>query len=372
VDLKSSLEPGDLFVSYWLDKHLIVTVGDQEDIHTTELIPVSAHLEELVTAFEAMMTRTDQYAHFIAQDWRPADWPVLSSPPFSLSEILAGLSPLVVTESFRNLAVSSKYNRLLLLPDGILHALPIHLLLEQKTGLPWEKIFPQGVLYAPSASAYIYTKAKRRRESPNKAIILLGDIQDQRMVAEAEAVANRMPCQAEIISSREQLDRANQESDVLYIISHGDAPTRDEADTREGKMQQSTWAFGFDGARLGMEDFLSKGFVLSPGALVVLSACSLGQVQPGPVHELAGLVHALFYAGAATVLAARWPIPYEAAEEVFGGTVDRVFGGGLTLGAALIQALEQATKRKDLIELMSGPEAHTFFWGPFALFGCGD
>jgi len=36
------------------------------------------------------------------------------------------------------------------------------------------------------------------------------------------------------------------------------------------------------------------------------------------------------------------------------------------------RAIIAAKKRKDLNQLMAGPEANTFFWGPFAVFGYGN
>jgi hypothetical protein len=66
-----------------------------------------------------------------------------------------------------------------------------------------------------------------------------------------------------------------------------------------------------------------------------LSACSVGSVTAGAAHELEGLVHALFHAGAATVLAARWPVLYETATSVFCGAIRSSLYSSVPLSTAL-------------------------------------
>ena len=94
--------------------------------------------------------------------------------------------------------------------------------------------------------------------------------------------------------------------------------------------------------------------------------------MPGEAHELLGLVRSLFYAGAATVLAARWPILNATAVPVFANTIKLVFEKGHTFASGMNQALIDASAREDFRALMAGPGAATFFWGGFAVFGCGD
>ena len=120
------------------------------------------------------------------------------------------------------------------------------------------------------------------------------------------------------------------------------------------------------------QDFYRGNIKLAKGAVVVLSACSVGYTLPGPCHELHGLLRALFYAGAATVLGARWPILFEAADAIFGGTINLVFGNHISFAAAMNQTLNDAASRWDTWQLMPDADAAIFYWGPFALFGSGD
>lgn len=370
MDLKSTLKPGDLFISYWLSQDLRTVTGDQGGIHEVETIPLQ-NLGDLVAHFEAQVTRPDHYVRFIAERFRPPDWPIPTPLSFSMPEILASLGSILITPAFGKRVGSGDYRRLVIFPDGLLHALPIHLLVDSVGGSGGNRTFLDGVLYAPSASSYVYANAKRRKEKPRRAVILEGDAQDPLIALEAQSVARGMPCPAEIITRMDDLRKISAEADILYIAAHGQSPGTTDPQGLETK-GISTWSLRFDNTSLGPQDFFEERIKLARGAVVVLSACSVGHFMSGAVHELEGLIQALFYAGVATVLAARWPIFSQAAQAVFVGTIDNVYGSQMTFGAALNEAIASAMKGQDLKKLMSGPEAHTFFEGPFALFGCGD
>jgi hypothetical protein len=368
VDLRSTLQPGDVFVSYWLDDGIVSLVGDATEIHAADTRPAPG-LSELLTTFEAQVTRPDEYVRFIKPEYRSlqALTPVASPP--SMPDLLDRLASLVVPRALATRAVGTNCRRLIVFPDGALHLLPIHLLVERAAAHPWRDAFPGGIVYAPSASAYAYACAKRRLDAPRRAVVVVGDASDEALVREAQTVAKHMPCPASIIHRTSELEQTA-EADILYIATHGESGSSLRA--AAGRPSGAGWSLEFDSGALSAEDFFGKRMKLAPGSVVVLSACSVGHVMAGAVHELDGLIQAVFYAGAATILAARWPIFYEAAEEVFVDTIEQAFGGKVTFAAALAWALDQAATRGHARELMASPEAATFFWGPFALFGCGD
>lgn len=369
-DLRSVLQPGDLFVSYWLDDGVVALVGDHTEIHAPD-VRATPGLRDLLTTFEAQVTQPDQYVRFIGPEYRSPDSPAPAASSPSMQGLLDRLASLVVPGALATRAANGNYRRLIVFPDGVLHSLPVHLLVERAAGRPWREAFPGGVLYAPSASAYAYACVKRRREAPRRAVVLVGDVSDEALVREAQTVARHMPCPASIISRTSELEQTA-EADVLYIATHGESGTGRPAPTGVPPRLGAGWSLEFDGGSLDAEDFFGQRVKLAPGSVVVLSACSVGHVMAGPVHELDSLIQAVFYGGAATILAARWPIFYEAAEEVFVGTVERAFGGGMTFAAALASAIDEAATRGHAREPMAGPDAATFFWGPFALFGCAD
>lgn len=371
MDLKSCLTPDDLFVSYWLDHdlhNLTVVVGDHRNILSIETI-VAPDLLSLVTDFEEQVTNVNRYAIFFAEQYRPAIRMVREKVHFSMPEILTSLGSRLVTSSLCKQVSSGNYQRLIVFPDGILNALPIHLLIDSVVGTLWYEVFPYGILYAPSASIYTYACSKHRADAPRRAAILIGDKSDPDINREAENVAQKMPCSTNFIRNKNELEHISTETDILYIATHGQSPGKVML---ENDSDRSSWTLLFDNGLLNVQDFFSERIKLPRGAVVVLSACSVGHMMAKQIHEIEGFVQALFYAGAATVLAARWPILYESSEAVFTGTIERVFQERCSFGFALNSAIIAAKQREDLNRLMSGPDADTFFWGPFAIFGCGN
>jgi CHAT domain-containing protein len=371
MELKSALVEGDLFLSYWLGGDLTVLAGDLSGIHVAETLHVP-ELRDLAAAIVAQVTVPEQYACFVHPSLRerslPETAPVPSGP--ALPDLMRRLAPLLVPPAVRELAGRS-WRRLVVFPDGILNALPIHLSLEAALGKPWPGAFPDGILYSPSASAYVYARAKRRLDPPRLAAVLVGDEADEGLMAEAHRVASHLPCDVRICTRRGELERLG-EADLVYVATHGGSPPGVGEAGEESSGPQAGWSLLFDGGALRPADFFSERVKLGRGSIVVLSACSVGHLRTGPAHELSGLVQSVFFAGAATVLAARWPIFYETAEAVFAGAIENAFGRARPLGAAFTHALSAAMERDDLRGLGAGPDAEPFLWGPFALFGCGD
>jgi hypothetical protein len=369
MDFKDSLRPDDLFASYWLDDRLTVLIGDRDDIQAVITTP-SGDVKALAEAFLSQVTTAAHYVGFIAEEQRRPEWPSWQEPAATLPAILSGLAARLIPREFVELAASGRYRRLILIPDDVLHGLPLHLLLEAVMSRACNDAFPEGIIYAPSASAYAHARGKRRRERPALAVVLVGDVGDRRIVDEAAKVAWDMPCDTRVVSQRRELETLSGKIDVLYVATHGYAPTPDAAGQRD--RQSSGWSLLFDGGSLNVQDFFEERVALARGSVVVLSACNAGQQAPGAAHELQGYVQALFYAGAASVIAARWPIVGDSAEVIFTRTLAPVFEGTMSLGAAFGAAIGTAMKTSELTRLMEGPAAAPFFWGPFVLFGSAE
>ena len=370
MDLKSILKPRDLFVHYWLADRLTIVVGDSEDIQTVHFVE-PGELKSLAGAFELQVSSVEHYVNFINARERPASWPSPTGPPVSLMEVLQTLRSILIPDSLRERCADGDYERLVVFPDGILHALPIHLLFADEASGDAATPFSGGVVYAPSASAYAYCCEKRQLDPPQRALVLVGDAEDIDLQWEAERVAEEFPFQAEIVTSMPELQRLAPECDVVYVATHGRSPAVNTSGS-SNPQGEADWELLFDGVRLGPADFFGGRIKLKRGSVVVLSACSAGHLMPGEAHELQGLLRSLFYAGAATVLAARWPIINTTAIPVFIGTLNRVFNNQQTFAAGMSQSLVAASRKTELQKLMVGPEASAFFWGGFAVFGCGD
>lgn len=363
MDLKSCLAPGDLFISFWLGDQLTVVAGDYKEIISVENLETDG-LADMIHEFEKYVSREDHYAALISNDRRSGTLPKPVISVSAFSQLSIQLSLRLVTPRVSELLSTRVYRRLLLFPDGILNALPIDLLLRS---IPWDLSagnLSDGVVYAPSASAYAYAHERRRQGPLRHALVLVGDRDDRLLADEAQRIATYLPCQSTVVTTMIELQEETQNADLLYIASHGAAP--DAEDSHRG------WSILFDGAVLRSEDFYRERVRLNRGSLVVLSACSVGRLTAGSAHELEGLVHALFYGGASSVLAARWAVLYETAEAVFLGAIDAAFREPSLLSTAFSDSIKKAAQRKDVLEYMASPESALFLLGPFALFGCGD
>ena len=371
MDLRTNLKRGDLFVSYWLTDRLMVIIGDETDVHQVTLLPTDK-LSESVAAFEAQVTQVEYYSNFISEAYRFATWPAPVQPQTPMVDILTRLGSILIPPALLDRCRSGTYKRLLIFPDGILHSIPIHLLLDHITNGAFHEIFEGGVIYAPSASSYIYCCAKRRRETPEQAAILIGKTNEFSYRWEAELVANELPCPVKIVTQANELQSISEDIDLLYIITHGASPKSSWRSDTSTRRDDIGWGLLLGDEWLDPEVFLREKIKLRRGAIVLLSACSVGRLMPGPVHELHGLIRGLFYAGAATVIAACWPIFDEMARAVFLGTIKNVFTHKQTFARGTSLAIADAVSREDLKLMMSGSESQVFFCGPFSLFGCGD
>jgi len=367
MDFRSVLQPGDLFASYWLDDHLMIAIGDCDGIHTVHSA-VIPDLRPMIATFQSQMTRAEHYVGFVAERFRQAEWPQHVTPAEPLAQILDTLTPALVPPCLLEKVLNGSYRRLLLMPDGILHAVPFHMLLQRAPARTWPQLLPGGVIYSPSASSYVYACQKRHREPPRRAVVLLGDAQSESMRREAAEIAWQMPLEASIVSDMRELQSLSGQIDLLYVITHG----RSAASCAPDETGARGWSLLFDNGALDAGDFFNERVKLSRGAVVVLSACSLGDVLAGPVHELEAFVQALFYAGASSVLAARWPVLEPCSRYVFTTTLATALTDRLPLGVAFTDALTRASGMPELTQYLSSPDAAPFFWGPFALFGCGD
>lgn len=101
------------------------------------------------------------------------------------------------------------------------------------------------------------------------------------------------------------------------------------------------------------------GLDLSQAALVTLSACETGLGQ-GRGGEMLGLAHALFFAGAPTLVASRWRVDDAATAELM---VD--FYRALARGEGVAPALRMAQLN------MLARRPHAYYWAGFAAWGRG-
>jgi CHAT domain len=356
LTLREHLSPDEAFVSWYAHRErgeLIGVVGTVDGIVDAQRMPL-APVEELVTELER------QVQAVVTEDDSRCDLP----------DLLARLGERAVPRALARIARDGRHRRLVALPDGLLNAVPIEFVVGFAAGRQLDDMFVDGVVTAPSASALVYCRRKQPITSPGAAVILVGrvDAEDDGPEEEALAVADTLPFPVTLVRRRDELAALDAPIDFLYVATHGDAPAAVEAGARDA---DTRWALHFDGGPLSAADFYGGALRLRPGALVVLSACSVGRVLPGPAHELHGLATALFYAGASNVLAARWPVLSEITTSVLGGTVRDHYRDGVTLSSALRARLIDAMRDPALRAFLNHPAEWPCLFGPFTLSGAG-
>jgi CHAT domain-containing protein len=139
--------------------------------------------------------------------------------------------------------------------------------------------------------------------------------------------------------------------DVLHLATHGDF--RPDNPLFSGLALADGWLTALEMFDLRLN-----------ASLVTLSACQTGRSLVGGGDELLGLMRALLYAGAASLLLSLWPVEDHSSAELMEHVYQRL-ADGQSKRAALREAqlclLNESSAR--------APYAHPYYWAPFFLVG---
>lgn len=365
LDIRSIINPGEMFISFWLDKELLVLAGDHTQIQVAEWMKV-ATLHKLIQEFEEQVMQRCYYREFIAEEVRPYCSDTNSKIKRSIDEILAEIFSVILPVSVIKMAKSGMYHKLIVFPDSYIHLLPLHLLSILEFD-PFKTInFTDGICYSPSASSYVYACSKKLQTKPSFGIIGIGDSTDEEMQNEAKSVSRIMSFSNEIVTNIGDLQRLSGNADLFYIITHGSSPLLSD---EKNINNLSRWTLLFDNSIITEEDFFKKRIPIKDGAIIFLSVCNIGKMMPGVAHEMEGILNALFYAGASTVISARWPVLGAISSVVFSEIIKNLFVKGKSISSSFINAIIDASKKPELTRLMTDSHSNIFFWGPYALYG---
>ncbi|AGL19263.1 tetratricopeptide TPR_2 [Actinoplanes sp. N902-109] len=276
-----------------------------------------------------------------------------SGEPEALRRAVAALAdPLLVELVAPIFEWSAPGDRLYLVPHGPLHRVPLH-------AIPYEGFClaqrnPVG--YSPSASVLRYCQANRRLPRTS-ALAVIDPVGTRALTfgrAQAAAAAGDFA-----YSVRTGTD-ANREGlmqllsgpqarppSVLHIGAHGIFDLEDPM--RSG--------VELTGGRLTANDILSLSLT---GTLVVLAACRSGVSEARPGDELLGLIRALIYAGAPSVLVSLWKVD-ELSTAMLLEHFYRELGAGVPAGDALHRAQSWLRERTvtDVVEYAARIRADT-------------
>jgi tetratricopeptide (TPR) repeat protein len=260
--------------------------------------------------------------------------------PRMLSDLSATLLPERIAQLLEGTSL------LYVIPTGPLHFLPFHTLLWH--GEPLICRFP--VVQCPSVGVAIRAQKRPREGSLPIAAFGFAQEPEQKPTFEGEALEV-----AAVLGGREWVGRdcnrssvveSGQEAQVLHISSHGgfdpEMPMNSGVALADGRLT----------AREVMEN------LRLPGSLVVLSACESGYNDVRVGDDLVGLMRALFYAGASSLMLSRWSVNARTT---------------LDLMKAFYESVRSGESRADALRagILAVRESrlHPYYWAPFVLLG---
>jgi CHAT domain-containing protein len=249
--------------------------------------------------------------------------------------------------------------RLTVVPWGPLHYVPFGVLWDGQGYL----VDSHEISVVPSASVLVMVRSGQPHRQPlgSAEVLAMGNPATELQslpAAEREAeLVGKLFAKATVFkrdaaTKQAFLERAEQ-AGLIHLASHGvflpDRP------------MESYLALAGGGAGRGHLAALEVlGLDLARARLVMLSACSSGEVQVDQGDEIIGLSRAFLHAGTPALIAGLWPLADESAQELVG----RLYAG-LKQGQSPTAALTLAKRELKRDERFG----HPFYWAPYELIG---
>lgn len=192
---------------------------------------------------------------------------------------------------------------LVVVPTGVLHAVPFQALLDD--GRPLCERFR--VAQVPSASVLAQLKLRSRSTLVGASLAVgVSDEMAPRSEDEARAVASVLPDCTLLVgadATRERVLAACRGKKLIHMATHGRFVAKNPAES--GVRLADGWLTAFDAHQMSLD-----------GAHVTLSACDTGRVLASPADEAWGLVRGLLAGGAGSLLLSLWALNDVSATEM--------------------------------------------------------
>jgi CHAT domain-containing protein len=242
-------------------------------------------------------------------------------------------------------------HRLVIVPHEDLANLPYQVLKKPGGAFLGEEF---EISYAPSAS--VLAVLKGRPDFARGHLLALADPAIDNAVSEVHAIEKLYPGRAKTVTdalaTKQSLKDSIGGNNLIHLSVHGAFLSRDPL-LSHLKLQPSG---GDDGHFTAAEMF---GLPLPENSLVVLSACETGIVQASRGSEVLGIVPALFFAGASTLVLSSWQVDSKSTA-LWMETFYREVRTKSTGEAARLALL--AVKKQPGFQ-------HPFYWAPFMVSG---
>jgi CHAT domain-containing protein len=239
---------------------------------------------------------------------------------------------------------------LVIIPHEELNSIPFQTLLEPGTGKYLGETY--AISYSPSATV-LEGLAQPNTLAAGK-LLAVADPELSAAIDEVKAIGKLYPNRSKVLTAVTKADLESVVGDynVVHLSMHGEFNQRDPLFSYL-QLKPSPQ----DDGRLTAAEMFGLG--LRKNAVAVLSACETGRVTAGHSNEVEGIVRAMLYAGAGTLVLSAWKVD-AAATNIWMQTFYREGQGKSPAEAA----------RLALIAVKSRPSYnHPYFWAPFLLTG---
>jgi CHAT domain-containing protein len=242
--------------------------------------------------------------------------------------------------------------RLVIVPHQDLHYVPFQVFRDPGDGRYLGERFQ--ITYAPSATVLL--GLARPAGLSGGRLLAIADPTITAAGPEVKGIAKLFPQQAKVVTddlAREDEVKAwIRDFDVIHLSVHG------KFDAAEPMLSYLSFARGSndDGRLTAAEMF---GLPLDRNRLIVLSACETGRAEATHANEILGMVRALIYAGAGTLVLSYWEVDSAATALWMQAFYE----------AALTQPLPAAA-RTALLKVKNTPNyRHPYYWAAFGVTG---
>lgn len=240
--------------------------------------------------------------------------------------------------------------RLVIVPHEELNSIPFQTLLDPGTGKYLGETY--AISYAPSATVLetlAPTDALKRGR-----LLAVADSGLSAATGEVRNIGKLYPNRSKVAESATKSELKSWVGDynVIHLSMHGKFNERDPLlSYLQLKPSPSD-----DGRLTAAEMF---GLPLEKNSIAVLSACETGRVKAGHANEVEGIVRALLYAGAGTLVLSAWKVDAAATSS----WMEAFYREGQTKPPP-------EAARLALIAVKNQPKySHPYYWAPFVLTG---
>lgn len=234
-----------------------------------------------------------------------------------------------------------RYNRLIVVPYGVLHYLPFHLL---HTGAEY-LLDRHEIVVLPTAG--LLTQQGPTRHGGARVLAHSWDGRLSQTIAEAELVHALFDGEVYNEQSTRRSVFETPPTQVLHIAAHG-----------EHRLDQPDLSYiQLADGQLYTDDLLQHDLSYE---LVTLSACETGRARVAAGDELIGIGRGFLYAGAGALIVSLWRVDDEATIALMQHLYRHLHNGASKVAA--LRHAQRAVRE-------SKPDLHPAFWGAFQLIG---